>query len=113
MTPIPLASDKFLDAIRNRHSRFAARFAKRDTVDGSAPDWSDFPIQVVELWIQLTTQVHGSRPPGYILSVMPEQVHDHAGTDIGSWAEYSETHYCGNGEWLAEEYRMQLLEVIE
>ena len=104
-----LNSDKFLDAIRAGKKQFIARFAKRDNKDGDGPEWSDYDqgLVILRATIRQKDIRHGGRtyPKGQIISLYSSYPK--------GWAEYSEDDYCGNGEFLAEEYRMQLLEVVE
>jgi hypothetical protein len=113
-------TDQILEWVRERArlapaQQWTARFALRDTADGTAPDWSDFADpQVVTLRVALRTKPlrMGRRvyPEGQILSLMPMTVERKNGTLSSGWAEYGEDSYCGNGVFLSEEYRMQLLD---
>lgn len=90
--------DAILESIRNGKRVFKARFANQDNADGSAPEWSDY--REVTLFVQLRAKAFKKHPVGEILCLTPENV---------SWAEYSEKSYCGHGHFMAENYRMELL----
>ena len=107
-----MQSDPILDAIRRGHTRFMARFAKRDNRAGTAPEWSDYPAGIYKFAITLRDKPYKNRPKGEILSITPiDGEPGWVGAD--AWAEYTEASYCGNGEFLIEEYRMQLVSVAE
>lgn len=87
--------------------RARVRLAKRDNEEGDAPDWR--PEEIVTLHIErrdvpLKRRGRIVEPAGTLL-VMNIQEHP-------EWAEYSAHHDCGDGEWLCEQYRMEILEII-
>lgn len=87
-------------------SRVRARFARRDTEDGCSPDWGE--PKVVTLYVQKLEKDSGRgknlRKAGTIVCLAIQDF---------SWAEYSEEDYCEEyNEFLAEEYRMQILEIL-
>jgi hypothetical protein len=99
-------TDPIIAAIRQGRRDFVAQFARRDTEDGTAPDWSA-PAPVT-LYVALRDKAFKKHPVGEILTLTP------TGRD---WAEYSERDYCGLqhdgtdqpfGEFLIEEWRMRL-----
>lgn len=91
--------DNFLKAIRAGTRRFYARFARRDNAEGTGPEWS--APEWVTLYVALREKPMRDHPKGEILTLTPEGK---------EWAEYGESDYCGEGEFLCEEYRMQLME---
>lgn len=86
--------------------RVRARFARRDTEDGCSPDWGE--PQCVTLYVLKSDKDYGRgkrlRKAGTILVLT---VRDFA------WAEYSTADYSEeHNEFLAETYRMQILEIM-
>jgi hypothetical protein len=100
--PAPLTSlDQLTDGVK-----VIARFAKRDNEDGDAPDYGQpktvtLIVQRREKTLKRGRQVY---PAGQIVLI--------AVRDFG-WAEYSEDDYSPEyNEFLCEEYRMKILEVL-
>lgn len=114
-------TDAMLERVRTRGplQKWRARFARRDDYTGTAPDWKDYIEEVVTLNVTVrTTNLPRAKRPneftGWILSVVVAggvQPASHSGRI--DWAEYSESDYGGTGEFLFEEWRMQLLEEVE
>lgn len=97
--------DRFLDAIRAGKRRFRARFANRDAPCGSRPDWSE-PRDVV-LSVAIREKAYRKHRAGEILTVA---------CDDAPWGtfEAGERDYSPEfSEFLVENYRMQLIEVLE
>lgn len=94
--------------LKNLHDgvQVLARFAKRDTEDGCAPDWSE--PQTVTLFVRrsekdLKKGKKTIRPAGTIIELTIKEF---------SWASYDENDFCPEyNDFLAEEYRMQILEI--
>jgi hypothetical protein len=86
--------------------KISARFARRDTEDGCAPDWGQ--PKTVTLFVMRSEKdlKQGRkviRPAGTIVEL--------AVKDFG-WASYEEDDFCPEyNEFLAEEYRMQILKI--
>jgi len=84
-------------------TKVRAQFARRDNEEGTAPDWR--APQEVTLGVK---RYPASRKRGQLTQPVVTQIWV---TDF-DWAEYTSDDYCGNGEFLAEEYRMRILEVL-
>lgn len=109
-------TDAILERVRARGpiQKWRARFARRDDVTGSAPEWKDYVEEVVTLSVVVRGTRVGRQPAGWILNVfVAGGVQPASHSDRIEWAEYSEADYGGNGEFLVEEWRMQLLEEAE
>jgi hypothetical protein len=94
-----------LDQLQNG-TRVLAQFASRDNAAGDAPDWG--AIQIVTLFVFRREKAcrRGSKvyPAGQIIELTPREF---------SWASYSANDFCPEyNEFLAEEYRMRILEVL-
>lgn len=81
------------------------QFANRDNADGDGPDWSE-PTHVT-LYVRRRDKdlKHRGRiyKAGEIIELVPNEK---------SWATYQETDYCPEDKaFLAEEYRMRILEI--
>lgn len=90
----------------NNGSKVRARFARRDTEDGCSPDWGE--PKIVTLYVQKLEKDYGRgknlRKAGTIVGLTVQDF---------SWAEYGEEDFCEEfNEFLAEEYRMQILEIL-
>lgn len=86
--------------------KVVARFATRDDAEGTAPEWSD--PQVVTLYVKRSEKEYKrgkiNRPVGTILELIPKEF---------AWASYTADDYCEEyNEFLAEEYRMQILSIV-
>jgi hypothetical protein len=92
----------------NNGSKVLARFAKRDNEDGDAPDWGE--PKVVSLYVLKAEKDYKKgkkiiRPMGSIIEL--------AVNEFG-WASYEEDDFCEEyNEFLVEEYRMQILEILK
>jgi hypothetical protein len=98
------ADDKFLAAMRSGKRRFMARFANRDAPCGSKPDWSS-PKEVL-LTVLIRAAAYKKHPAGEILTVTCSEA---------PWGDFEagERDYCPEfSEFMVEEYRMQLLDVL-
>lgn len=90
----------------NDGSKVQARFARRDTEDGCSPDWGE--PKTVTLYVQKLEKDHGRgknlRKAGTIVCLTVRDF---------PWAEYDEEDYAEEyNEFLAEEWRMQILEIL-
>ncbi len=90
--------------------RVLARFARRDIEESSAPDWSK-PQEVTLVIERRQESLRRARRPGeFAGDVLTMNVRNF------NWAEYGEHHH-GPGEhvnqWLCEQYRMEILKVLE
>lgn len=104
MKTTTLRTDTWLDAIRAGKRKFRVRRARRDIEDGSAPEWG--ADEVVTISVFLADARHAKHHHvGKILTL--------ALVEDLAWAEYSEGDYCGEGQFMAEEYRLQLREVLD
>jgi hypothetical protein len=92
-----MGDDIIIQEIKAGRRVFNARFARRDNEEGTAPDWSE--KRSVTLFVRLREKPFKNHPAGEILELTPERM---------DWASYSERDYVGWGEFLAEEWRMQL-----
>ena len=102
-------SNMNLSIIRNLQDgvKVRARFARRDIESGEGPDYGQ--PRVVTLYIrksekELKQRGRVLRPAGAIVELAVKDF---------NWATYTEDHYCEEyNEFLAEEYRMQILQVV-
>lgn len=84
--------------LQNGKNVVIARFANRDNAAGTAPEWSE-PRQVT-LNVTLRAKDFKRYKKGEILTLSVADF---------PWAEYGQYDYCGDGEFLCEEYRMQII----
>ena len=93
------------DQLKN-DMRVKVQLSKRDNWEGDAPEWRD--PQVVTLYVDRHEKDYkrGKEfyPAGELLIMTIK--------DFG-WAEYGMSDYCPeHDEWLCEEYRMKILEIV-
>jgi hypothetical protein len=96
--------DSLLDSLKDG-CRVRAKFARRDNEEGDAPDWG--PVKTVTLNVMRRDKAIKHRgvvhPVGELTSLTVKDF---------DWAEYDQRSYCEDGEFLAEEYRMKIVEVL-
>ena len=74
--------------------------SRRDNESGTAPEWD--PPRVVTLYVKRRLSVSGVEGQIVTLTILDFP-----------WAEYSQADYSSEyDEWLCEEYRMKILEVL-
>lgn len=77
-----------------------AQFSRRDTEDGTAPDWTA-PMRV-RLYVSRREKAIRHHPAGELLVMTPQY-------GLG-WAEYGPQDWSEEfDEWVVEEYRMKIL----
>jgi hypothetical protein len=88
-----------LDSLQSPQARVLARFATRDNAAGDAPEWSD-PREVT----LRVTRYPPTKKRGALLCLSVIEF---------PWAEYTNSDWQPKfNEFLAEEYRMQIIKVI-
>jgi hypothetical protein len=79
-----------------------AKFSRRDNEEGTGPDWG--PELTVKLFVERRKDALKNHPAGELVAMAPEDM---------AWAMYVERDYDETyDEWLCEEYRMKIIEVL-
>ena len=99
------------DLLKNKTGsvRVRARFAKRDNEAGDAPDWSHPREVTLHIERRSKSLSRAKRHGDFAGDLLAMNVEDFG------WAEYGAHHQCEGefiNQYLAEEYRMDVLEVL-